>query len=148
LLQKSPSSCRKRDRQSRTRVAAVWWAERRSPADCGERGEVARIAVPQNSPAAVHFGHQYRLYCSMSAPRSGKLSITMSVTTKPIMQNCTVAIRLGSLSPVAGKDHSGVALLARNSVGIGGHPRWLMSDALKKKAPLHGGAQRGAAVPR
>jgi hypothetical protein len=40
--------------------------------------------------------HQNWLYCSMTAPKSGKQSITMSVTNKPIAQNCTVAIRSGS----------------------------------------------------
>ena len=32
--------------------------------------------------------HQNWLYCSMIAPKSGKQSITMSVTNKPIAQNC------------------------------------------------------------
>jgi len=53
----------------------------------------------------------------MSAARLGKLSVTTSVRNKPIAQNCTVAIRLGSMCPFAGQDHS--AFLARNSVGVG-----------------------------
>ena len=42
----------------------------------------------------------------------------MSVTSKPITQNCTAVIRLGLLSAVAGQDHSGATFFARNSVGI------------------------------
>jgi hypothetical protein len=46
----------------------------------------------------------------------------MSMTNKPIAQNCTVAIRSGSMWVFAGQDHSGLAFLARNSVGIGSFP--------------------------
>jgi len=68
--------------------------------------------------------HQNWLYCSMVAPKSGKQSITMSVTNMPTAQNCTVAIRSGSTNVFAGRDrdHSGFASLARNSVGIGSFP--------------------------
>jgi hypothetical protein len=59
-------------------------------------------------------------FCPRNAP--GKQNITMSVTNKAIRQNCTIAIRSGSMCVFAGEDHSGFAFLARNSVGIGSFP--------------------------